>query len=363
VSKSICSVAGCCNPCRERKTGPGRPPTKCEVHSSATRYSVAGMLSRICHCGAVFETRYSQQKHCSPKCNHHAARVARMFPCAECGQKMDRSASSVEGKSICLKCRQGRPDVPCANCGLLIPHKTARKNAAARKDPSRAFCSRACATDYFPGTRRTEQVCVWCSSTYMQRSATQTFCSRQCLFACNTAKRKPATEPRPMQVKTCIVCAVSFTTNQPHTLRCAAHANKQRTIPLGPTSLRCTDCSEGFVHDIQSYIPTRCPACQEQAVREGKRIARDRRRAIKKAAFVENVHRKYIYERDGWRCQLCGKRVAKDKQVPHPKAPTIDHIVPLSWGGEHSRANTQLACFLCNSLKGDRSAGQPALIG
>ncbi len=35
-------------------------------------------------------------------------------------------------------------------------------------------------------------------------------------------------------------------------------------------------------------------------------------------------------------------------------AGTIDHIIPLSQGGEHSYKNTQLACFECNCKKGDR---------
>jgi 5-methylcytosine-specific restriction endonuclease McrA len=51
------------------------------------------------------------------------------------------------------------------------------------------------------------------------------------------------------------------------------------------------------------------------------------------------------------------------KVVPHPKAPTIDHIVPLSAGGDDTKANVQLACFLCNSIKGSRGTQQLTLIG
>ena len=46
--------------------------------------------------------------------------------------------------------------------------------------------------------------------------------------------------------------------------------------------------------------------------------------------------------------------------VPEPLAATLDHIVPLSCGGEHSEANVQLAHFLCNSTKSD---GQAVAIG
>jgi len=49
--------------------------------------------------------------------------------------------------------------------------------------------------------------------------------------------------------------------------------------------------------------------------------------------------------------------------VPHPKAPTVDHIVPVSEGGDDTRANVQLAHFVCNSVKGARGSQQLALIG
>ena len=37
--------------------------------------------------------------------------------------------------------------------------------------------------------------------------------------------------------------------------------------------------------------------------------------------------------------------------------PSIDHIVPLSWGGLHSWANVQLAHHGCNTAKGAKYCG------
>jgi 5-methylcytosine-specific restriction endonuclease McrA len=52
------------------------------------------------------------------------------------------------------------------------------------------------------------------------------------------------------------------------------------------------------------------------------------------------------------------------KSVPHPKAPTIDHIIPLSAGGDDTKANVRLAHFLCNSRRGNRGdVEQLKLIG
>lgn len=61
-----------------------------------------------------------------------------------------------------------------------------------------------------------------------------------------------------------------------------------------------------------------------------------------------------IAQRDGYCCGLCGGTV--DMEVPWPDrwAPTVDHVVPLVAGGDDTRANVQLAHFVCNSRKGAR---------
>ena len=85
---------------------------------------------------------------------------------------------------------------------------------------------------------------------------------------------------------------------------------------------------------------------------------------MKKDAFVENVSPELVMERDGWMCGICGERIPKSAKYPDPLSPSLDHIVPLSSGGEHSMKNVQAAHFLCNSRKKDRGGGeQLALIG
>jgi 5-methylcytosine-specific restriction endonuclease McrA len=71
------------------------------------------------------------------------------------------------------------------------------------------------------------------------------------------------------------------------------------------------------------------------------------RRARQNACFVESVSPALVYERDGGRCQSCGLPV-------DPHSFHIDHIVPISRGGEHSYANVQLAHASCNHRKGAR---------
>lgn len=55
-----------------------------------------------------------------------------------------------------------------------------------------------------------------------------------------------------------------------------------------------------------------------------------------------------IFERDGWECQYCGLPLVRGTA-------TIDHVHPLSLGGDHSDGNLRTACHACNSTKLDRS--------
>lgn len=79
-----------------------------------------------------------------------------------------------------------------------------------------------------------------------------------------------------------------------------------------------------------------------------------RRRAQKLAAIVEKFTSIEIYERDGWFCQICGIPVDPALKSPDGASASLDHIVPLSKGGAHTRANTQLAHLTCNVRKSDR---------
>jgi 5-methylcytosine-specific restriction endonuclease McrA len=93
-----------------------------------------------------------------------------------------------------------------------------------------------------------------------------------------------------------------------------------------------------------------------------RRRDKDKRRALKRDAYVADVSPTKIYRRDGYRCKLCSKRLNMRVVVPHPMAPTIDHIIPLAQGGTHEPANAQAAHFLCNSIKGDRGGNEQLLL-
>ncbi|WP_165921987.1 HNH endonuclease [Rhizobium azibense] len=60
-----------------------------------------------------------------------------------------------------------------------------------------------------------------------------------------------------------------------------------------------------------------------------------------------------ILERDGWTCQACF--ISTPKSVRGTNAanePHMDHIVPLSRGGDHAPSNCRCLCRKCNLDKG-----------
>lgn len=77
-----------------------------------------------------------------------------------------------------------------------------------------------------------------------------------------------------------------------------------------------------------------------------------KRRALKRNVLVEKFSSMEIFNRDNWICQLCGEKVDKNLKWPDPKSASLDHIIPLSKGGHHSKSNSQLAHLLCNIIAG-----------
>jgi len=109
----------------------------------------------------------------------------------------------------------------------------------------------------------------------------------------------------------------------------------------------CCRCGSPFLAedytDTARYCSLRC----------ARKVGKQRYRARKRRAYVADVSPAQIFERDRWRCKLCRRKVRRDKVVPHPLAPVLDHIVPLARGGTHEPSNVQCAHFICNSRKSD----------
>jgi len=63
--------------------------------------------------------------------------------------------------------------------------------------------------------------------------------------------------------------------------------------------------------------------------------------------YIPPAVRKYVFERDFYRCQSCGKNNLETNLA-------VDHIIPLARGGKNDISNLQTLCFSCNQQKSDR---------
>lgn len=104
-----------------------------------------------------------------------------------------------------------------------------------------------------------------------------------------------------------------------------------------------------------SGLQSWCKQCMEPMSRK--------RRARLHEAESERYTAIEIAERDGWRCGICGRRIGKSYRHPHPRSLSIDHIVPISKGGDDVKSNVQAAHLRCNLSKHTGGTDQLRLIG
>jgi 5-methylcytosine-specific restriction endonuclease McrA len=68
----------------------------------------------------------------------------------------------------------------------------------------------------------------------------------------------------------------------------------------------------------------------------------------------EKINPLCLFALYGWTCGYCQERIDPDLRYPDPMCATIDHIVPLSKGGNHTWSNCQPMHKACNENKGDQ---------
>ena len=69
--------------------------------------------------------------------------------------------------------------------------------------------------------------------------------------------------------------------------------------------------------------------------------------------FRRQVTNTFLFARDRYRCQYCGRSVA---DLRPRESLTRDHLLPLSRGGTNDWTNVVTACSPCNTRKGNRMA-------
>lgn len=268
--------------------------------------------------------------------------------------------------------RAGRNTKPCLVCGEEFKPRR----------PGNDYCSRECvnARRRQEAEAKRQRQCECCGATFVMRNpggkarAGMAREGQYCSVACRWEHvRAKARDDRPRKpVKNCTWCGGEHTSRGSYcsdVCRNGAEAEAQRAAywaavyaaAVGKPPCRCRECGvtfSWFASAGKRYCSREC------ARRAGRRVRRSIERARLRGARVEAVDPNKVFERDGWRCCLCGRKTLKGKRgTQHPRAPELDHIVPLAQGGEHSYRNTQCACRSCNAAKSDGAGGQLRLFG
>jgi len=201
--------------------------------------------------------------------------------------------------------------------------------------------------------------CAHCSSEYQPKHHVAMYCAKTCKVQAHRVKVDPLRGKR-QGIK-----------------RARTHeARQQRAHSRAVAAARSAACGYWAAEiGLLRRLGRICPVCDGQVDRErngkhcsaacgelGRKAVKAASRLIDKArrrdATVESVNPLKVFKRDGWVCYLCGCETPQAfRGTYEPNAPEVEHVVPLSKGGEHSYANTRCACRACNSIKGSSLPG------
>ena len=289
-------------------------------------------------CAAVFQTPANkagrQKRFCSDRCRWLFS--ARQRP------KITRLAAKVSNT--------------CVQCGTLFEADRKKKICGEECKRARALeASRkrkgSIPLDERKALRRShaQKACALCGQSFLPTNYTkdgeQQYCSREC--AANrtveqTAKRRLIEKEAATYRKWAMGYGRGI---HRHRFRRWRERASQPCIDCG--------CPVGVAR-TKTYPASRCGSCAAKERNRQSRISGKKREARLRGVTVEAVDPIKVFERDGWRCYLCGCETPKGKRGTYDDdAPELEHIIPVSRGGEHSYANTACSCRSCNAAKGD----------
>lgn len=279
--------------------------------------------------------------HTKGLCQKHAKELRTTpRPCAECGELFVGS-----WHRICCsdKCYQSRRQKQSRQRSGQLPRY--EFNRMRREQSARNFTCVRCGTKFYRAKPGTEK--------YLPK-----YCSRFC--------RKPVAPFS--KVVPCIDCGVFVRANGSRR-RCGpcTAINNRYAHRKRPIQCKCRNCTKPYLRVYPWPHYGCCSAhcltlASDRSYRDSKRKARrkygktHRSRARRVGVAYEPIDRIAVFQRDGWRCQICGRSTPRSLlgQCTNPKQPTLDHRQPVSKGGPHTYANVQCACRECNTRKGNR---------
>jgi HNH endonuclease. len=244
----------------------------------------------------------------------------------------------------------------CAQCGEPF------KRRKGRGRPQR-FCSPKCRERHHARAyKRIEQPfmpCSHCGRMFRRFNAQASLCSNACKVAAYKLRRGRVTQSMLVQREAAALKRIAR--RVPIALHRIQGLRAKIADIVARRSHCCSSCSAPLSgqHLGQRF----CTDCMAHRLKGWKRAAKARRRAVERGRNAERFDPFEIFERDKWRCHLCGIKTPKRLRGTYEdNAPELDHVIPLAAGGEHSRRNTACACRKCNIEKADKPLGQLRLV-
>lgn len=94
-------------------------------------------------------------------------------------------------------------------------------------------------------------------------------------------------------------------------------------------------------------IPDEIPLCKEQMKAQVLAEVESINLEVELDFYNVAENRQKVFERDGYKCHYCSKQLTRFSA-------TLDHIQPVSKGGDNSFHNLVTACLHCNSERGNK---------
>lgn len=215
----------------------------------------------------------------------------------------------------------------CAHCGKEFKPSSNRDQGV--------YCSSACVT-----TAKARKA-KWCNECGVVFTTKGKFCSKQCSYVAKQSDSNKCSEcgTRYLGKVSCPTCG---TRRQPYKI----------------VVMTCVGCSAKINLVQRQGRQTLCISCKALRKRDHRRTNKLRREArLRSATIVDSVSLAELIRRDNGTCQICKKKIRCNANRNSNGGPSVDHIIPLAKGGEHSYRNTQLAHRICNSLKQATATG------
>lgn len=195
--------------------------------------------------------------------------------------------------------------------------------------------------------------CEGCERDFKPKRTDRTkFCSRACAFGHKTLNANGIVRSHKVSFPTCKHCGDLFCSRMGLQLYCSDACRDYQPVPK--VTVRCRDCGSETTGTAAKKV---CRDCIRKS-------STPRKRARRFGVRYEPVDPIKVFTRDGWHCQMCGIRTPHRLRAKNrPNTPELDHIIPISRGGEHTYRNTQLLCRSCNISKSNKIVGQMRLFG